>query len=164
MQTPELGAAGDLFLGRVALSQRHGDELADDPLFDAEPIQPGLFRDHDVVLWWLVEPIRPAVTGHRIDFSGRDLDRERVTRVPVVDVVGSEVDPHRLGLVHRQHHATMLKPVAGHGPHVVVDMLQGERSQASRQWIIGAVIRDPQRALKLDFEPGIRVDLGKTKK
>jgi hypothetical protein len=138
--TAELGLAGDLFLGRVALSERHSNELPDHSLLNTKPVQPRLPGDHDIILWGRLKLIRPTITGHGIDFPGSDLDRERVARFSIGDVFGIKVDPHRLGLVHRQHHSTMLKPVTGHRAHVIIHMLERETSQPGGQGIIGPVV------------------------
>ena len=46
-----LGRARELLLHVVAPAERHRHELTDDRRLDAEAIQPGLVRRHEVVLW-----------------------------------------------------------------------------------------------------------------
>ena len=73
-----LGLAGDLFLGGVAGAQGHGHELADDALFHAVAVEPGLLGGDHVVLGLAVEIVGPRLAGHGVDLAGGDLDREGV--------------------------------------------------------------------------------------
>ena len=52
--------AGQLLLRGVPFAERRGDELADDALSDALPIQPRLIGDHHVVLRIVAEVVGPG--------------------------------------------------------------------------------------------------------
>ena len=70
-----LRGAGQLLLGGVPFAERHGDELADDALSDAVPIQPRLVGDHQVVLRIGVEVVVPGLATDRTHLPGGHLHR-----------------------------------------------------------------------------------------
>src|SRR5690606_37435507 len=131
------------------------DELSDGPLTGADAVEPRLRREDDVVLPGVVptkhtsartnvELFAPALAGDRADFADADLERVWLP------MRRREVQPHRLALVHRQHHAATLAPLARHPRRVVVDAPERERSEPGRQWIAAAVVGDAEGALDAD--------------
>ena len=152
LQAAVLCLSRELLLGGVARSQGHRHELPDQPPLDAEAVQPRLLGDHEVVLRPLGELVRPRLPGERIDLPGGHLDRHRIAP--------AEVEPHRLGLVHREEDASAPAPLLGQPLQVVVDVVQRERPQARRQGIVAVVVRDAKRALEFDFQPRVLVHLG----
>ncbi len=55
--------------------------------------------------------------------------------------------------------AGVLESALGHAPVEVVDVAKWEVPEARRQRIVAAVIRDPQRALEVDAQRRLGVDL-----
>ena len=82
-----------LFLRRVALSQRHRDKLPNQAFLDAETVKPRLVRNHQIVLRCVGEFVLPCRSGYRVDFARRYLDSHRIVSV--------EINPHRFRLIHR---------------------------------------------------------------
>ena len=115
---------GELFLDRVALAERHGHELADHPFLDAITVEPGLLGQNHIVLRVPVQMIHPGVARDRADLAGRHLHGEGIARV--------EVDPQRLGLVHRRDHAAPRPPRLRQLCGVIVEMTQRKGTEARR--------------------------------
>ena len=75
-------------------------------------------RRRQVVLRVAVQPLGPGVAGDGADLAGGDLDRERVAGPAM------EVEPQRLGLMHRQQHAAAPLPSDRDPSRVVVHVAQ----------------------------------------
>ncbi len=102
LQPAVLRRAGQLLLGRVALPQRHGDELADHPLPDTEAVQPRPIGHRQVVLRPTGQLVCPAFSRQGVDFPRRYLDGHRIG--------GVEVEPQRFRLIHGQEDAAVPAP------------------------------------------------------
>jgi hypothetical protein len=133
-------------LDGVAPPERHGDELADEPVAGIESIQPGLVGADHVVLLASVELAGPRLAGYRVDLAGGDLHRDGMP------VPRAEVQPERLALVPGDEDTPVLSPVLGDGVEVALDTADREAAQTGRQRIGGAVVGDAQRALEADAE------------
>ena len=152
LQTAVLCRSRELLLGRVARPKGHRHELPDQPLLDAEAVQPRLPGNHEVVLRPLGELVRPRLPGQRVDLPGGHLDGHRIA--------SAEAQPHRLGLVHREEGSSAPPPLLGQPLQVVVDVAEREPPQARRQGVGAVVVRDAQRALESDLQPGVFMHLG----
>ena len=161
LQAAVLPPARDLLLGAVTRPQRHRDELPDDPLLHAVAVEPRLPRCDHVVLGLLVERVRPFLARDRVDLARRHLDGERIRRPVAIEVIVPETQPHRLRLVHRQHHAAVREPLRRDVFREVVDVAERKVAQPRRQRVVGVVVRDPQRALEADRELCSFVDVRK---
>jgi hypothetical protein len=125
-----LAAPGELLFDGIARAQRHCDELPDHAFLYDESIEPGLLRDHDVVLRTAVEPRAPRLAGDRIDLARGDLHRERILRVALRVGPRIEVYPECLALVHRQHHPTTLQPMDRYARLEVVHLPERKPAEA----------------------------------
>lgn len=167
--------ASDLRLDSVALSQRHGDELADVAVVAGDSIKPELVRGNDVVLdgpagLQLVattpssrEHLPSWLAGDSVDTAIVHLDRERLGSM--------EADPHSLrlcqsiyfqmqdagcicsylALIHGYEESTLLVHV-GWQVIEVVRLIDREATQAWRQGVHLAIVRDANGAVEGDLE------------
>ena len=122
LQPAMLRLAGHLLLGGVPRPQRHRDELPDEALLDAVPVEPRLFRGDHVVLPRLRESEAPPLTGDRVHLTGGDPYGEGVVRSALLDESAGEVQPEGFGLVHGQHHAAVLSPTPRNLRGEIVDV------------------------------------------
>jgi len=146
-----LRRARDLLLGGVARAERHGHELADDALLDAVAVEPRLVGDGQVVLRPPGESRAQRLAGHRVDLAGRDPHGARVVAV--------EVQPQGLRLIHREHHAAVLDPLAGHVGGEVVHVPDREEAESGGQRVVAVVVRDAEGPLEPDPQDRVPVHL-----
>ena len=145
----------DLFLGRVALAQRHRNELPDRALLNAVPVQPRLVGSHHVVLRVSMKPVSPFFPRDCIDLPGGDFHGERVATV--------KVHPKGLRLIHRQHHSAVFLPQLREQLGVIIDVPKWKGPQARREGVIPSVVGNPEGPLNVHGQSRIRMDIRKTK-
>ena len=76
------------------------------------------------------------------------------------DAVAAKVQPHRLGLEHRQHDAPTLEPARRDPLGEVVHVFQRERTDTRRQGVAAPVVGDTQGALERNAQPRLGVHVG----
>ncbi len=118
--------AGDLALDGGAQPERHRHELADRALARVDAVQPGLTRQHHIVLRLPRQPVAPRLARHRAHLAHTHLQRGGLRRA-------AEAQPHRLAQIHRQQHPTARPPGLRHRVGVVGDPADRELAEPRRQ-------------------------------
>ena len=90
----------------------------------------------------------PGFARDGVDAADADLHRVRPPGGSL------ETQPECLALKQRDEDAAVLQPGAWNTLLKVLDAQHRERSQAWRQWVSAAIVRQTQRALQGDGQPG----------
>ena len=113
----DIAAAGERSVPRIKAVRISSDFLPHatpgtkaglDDAADPKPVEPGLFRQDDIVLRGVLQGRRPTPARNRTDATGCDFESH--------GIVGRKAEPKGFRPVHRHHDATTLLPRLGHAP------------------------------------------------
>ncbi len=121
-------------------------------------VQPWLFRYDNIIP--LRKFVHPGIAVHGIYLPRRHLYSERIGWV---FTGGVKTDPEGFALVHRKHDAAVLRPLGRRSVREVIYMPNGEFSQSWREGVRFPIIGKTQRALKVNRERCLGMNLRKRK-